>query len=299
MADVFLPGVREITIPEFAKILKQRTEMKADAVLIVDGMPGCGKTTLQILVSWEIDKPNFSIKRNVVFDPNPMTTKEVITNLPPGTPVCLDEGMRLANARRAMTGTNMFLGEYFSINRKDFKIIFICAPSIQQIDTSIRNQRAIFWVHVIKRGVALIFRRSLVPADGDPFGIGDKGNAIKKVLRKEYPNRRMIELSTEEMVRALAKNMDNFAFVMRFPAMPAALEAEYEAMALKMRKELKMPVDYGVRVQHYRFVIQSMVKDLYETYELTQKEIADKYGLNVSTVNQMINKSGSWKMEPK
>jgi len=287
--------VREISLTAFSGILQARTEKKADAVVIVDGMAGSGKTTLQILMAREIDS-DFSVLRNVVFDPNPKVTKDKITNLPPGAAVCLDEGMRLANARRAMSSWNVFLGEYFSINRKDFKVIFICVPCIQQIDTSIRNQRATFWIHVIKRGVAIIFRRSLVPADGDPWGIGDKGNMIKKLLRAEYPNRRMIELSTDEMIKALSKH-DNFSFVMKFNPMPPDLEAEYEAMALKMRKDLKMPVDYGLRVKHYRLIIQGMVKYYYETDGMKQKEIADKFGLNVATVNQMVNKSGSWNLE--
>lgn len=290
--------MREITVDEFAEILKKRTQIKADAVLIIDGPPGNGKTTLEIEIARRID-PLFTIRRNIIFDPNPKNIMEKITKeLPPGSPVGLDEGMRAANARKAMTANNLFLGEYFSVNRKDFKIIMICVPSIQQIDTSLRNQRATFWVHVIERGVALVFKRSRAPADGEPWGIGEKGIGIKNLLKKINTTERLIDLNTEEMINALSKH-DNFAFVVRFPQMAPELEAEYEAAAAEMRKELKLPdmMESGTRIKLYRLQIQKMIEVFHNELAWNKSQIAGRFGMNPQSVTNILQKSGAWNIE--
>lgn len=289
--------IREISIDAFADILRERTRIKADAVVIIDGMPGTGKSSLQIELARRID-PQFGMKRNIIFDPNPKAIMDKVTKeLPPGSAIGLDEIIRAANARKAMTAYNIFLTEYFALNRKDFKVIFLTLPSIMQIDSSLRNYRATFWVHVIERGTAIVFKRSRMPADGDPWGLGEKGSGIKKLIKDNYTGR-SFDLSTDEIMKILSKH-DNFAFIVKFSPMPPALESEYEACAAEMRKELKLPEEHGTRMKLYRLQIQKMIAYFVEVDGMTQKEIAGKFGLDQSTVSDILRKEGSWALADK
>jgi predicted XRE-type DNA-binding protein len=289
--------IREVSIDAFADILRERTTIKADAVVIIDGMPGTGKSSLQIELCRRID-PAFTMRRNIVFDPNPKVIMDKVTKeLPAGSAIGLDEIIRAANARKAMTAYNIFLTEYFALNRKDFKVIFLTLPSIMQIDSSLRNYRATFWVHVIERGVALVFKRSRMPADGDPWGLGEKGSGIKRLIKANHTGR-AFDLSTEEIMNTLSKH-DNFAFMVKFDPMPKEIEVEYEACAAEMRKELKLPEERGHRMKLYRLQIQKMVAHLIEADGMTQQQIEDLFGMDRTTVSTIMRKEGAWALEDK
>lgn len=265
--------MRYVELAEFAETIKARLHNRADCPMVITGLPGTGKTTFSIHLGIRVD-PEFSVRRNVIFDPSAKKIYAKITKeLPPFSAPILDEGIRALNRRKAMDSLNVFLMEYFAICRKEYKFIPINLPSIHQIDRTILNDRAIYWVDIVKRGLGVIFTRKKHSSAEDPFGV--KKNLIDRAIAAKFPGRSSMELTYDEIVYACSTIKDHFVGAIRFPALPPAIEKEYEEAAAEMRQEIKLPEDWGSRAKLQKMRLNRLVYYMKQEHEVTQQDLAD------------------------
>ena len=288
---------RLLSIDAFADTIKQRLRNRADCLMIITGLPGTGKSTFAIELSRRVDD-EFGIKRNVIFDPDVKKIIQKITkDLPAYAAAILDEAIRAANKRRWMDSLNVFLIEYLALCRKDYKLIALCLPSIRQLDSGIVNDRAVYWVDIVKRGVAVVFSRKKHSSAEDPFGL--KRNLIDKAIMKMYPGRGALELTDKELVRAYSSIKDHYVCTIYFDAMSAELEEEYEMTAAEMRKDLKPPEEWGSRAKLTKMRLNKLVAHSYVNHEETQQSIAAVMGCEQAYVSFCLKEEGVQRTDKK
>lgn len=123
-----------------------------DAVIIVTGKEGVGKSTFARWLGRQLDR-KFSTERVVFSGADFM---ELAIRLAPGSVIVLDEATEGGYSRDAMTTRNKELTKFLMVSRQRNLISIILFPNIRWLDPYISEHRASHWALIEKRGVALI-----------------------------------------------------------------------------------------------------------------------------------------------
>jgi hypothetical protein len=137
--------------------LKYRTMTARDAVVIVTGATGEGKSTLALRMAQDID-PTFTLEKRLCY-----TAVELLTiyeTIEEGQVVLFDEGVRGLLAGDQMSAEQKALIQALALIREKGAVLFVCAPSIWNVAKQVRQNRAWMWIHVLGRGLALIHERN-------------------------------------------------------------------------------------------------------------------------------------------
>ena len=269
----------------------ERLNKGFDSVICITGRVGRGKSTLAIKLAEQIAKRAkvpFDLEENIIYDPNPKDVKAKIWDLPEGSPVILDEGIRALYKRNWWTEENKFLVQMFNICRKKKKAIMICTPFFRQIDDGVRNERVNLWIDLLDRGVAIAH----VPADSqymkDPWMV----EQTEREIRKWLATRRWAGLHPDEYHKFL-RTRKSFYASFTFTKLPGEMEKEYLKHVEKHSQEIKMPDSArGARLRLYETGIQSLMAWMYTKYDVKQWQIAEASGLMPGTVNRLLQKAG-------
>ena len=253
------------------RVGSSRSEGKNDAVIAITGDPGSGKSTLMLLLCKMFDK-KFTLDRNVIYSPGKdEITDKILTELPPGAAVGLDEAVKALHKHKWNTASVRFLTEFFNICRKKRKIVIMCIPRFKDLPEYFRNDRVFFRIHVVKRGEAAFFVR--LPT---PYGTGgwhwDKiGVAWEKWIKHKS---RISERPIPEEVFQFFKQRDpTYLDRFTFPMLPIKVEEEYEERVDAHKFELA-EVDglMGTDKRYYDGFV-NIIKYLYETHGLSISQI--------------------------
>lgn len=139
-----------------ARLLKK----KWDFVTIIDGDEGSGKSTLAVKVATYTD-PEFHVMEGVKFDVEDLVA--AIGASSPGKSLILDEGSEGAWSIEAMSKENRAFKKVSQIARAKRVHVIICMPTIWDVDKFFRGRRARVWIHVNKRGEAIVHARQKNP----------------------------------------------------------------------------------------------------------------------------------------
>lgn len=134
--------------------VRAQPDRDSDAVIIVTGKEGVGKSTFAQWLAKQMD-PAFTTA-NVVF--SGADFMELAVKLSPGSVIVLDESTEGGYSRDAMTTRNKELTKFLMVSRQRNLICIILFPNIRWLDPYISEHRASHWVLVEKRGVALVHR---------------------------------------------------------------------------------------------------------------------------------------------
>lgn len=137
-------------------VARQRTDRDWDAVILVTGPEGTGKSTLVLRMARQID-PTFSLER-LVYTPEALV--EQYEKVRPGEVVVWDEGVRGLFATDTFTETQKDVLKLFALCRAKRAIVFICIPNIWTAAKQLRQARAFLWIHVEARGRARVHERN-------------------------------------------------------------------------------------------------------------------------------------------
>jgi hypothetical protein len=133
-----------------------RTSHKWDAVVLITGDVGDGKSTLAMRMAQRIDR-SFTIGSRLCYTATELL--EIYKVILPGQVVLFDEGVRGLLAGDQATAEQKALIQALALIREKGAVLFICAPSIWNIAKQVRQNRAWLWIHVQSRGVARIHER--------------------------------------------------------------------------------------------------------------------------------------------
>ncbi len=156
-------GGHKFQIHEWLKVkldnIKKAQENQWDAVFLIDGIEGCGKSTLGITCSWYLTNGKFKLY-NICSG-----SKEAIEKLdkiPDGGTMLIDEGSLLFSSTDAMRTEQRNLIKILNVIRQKRMCLIIVSPSFFRLNRYISVDRGRFLIHVyttkdLKRGRFLYF----------------------------------------------------------------------------------------------------------------------------------------------
>lgn len=177
-------------VKDIAKILFERVTTDKDVVVCVTGEEGSGKSTLAGQLGLDCD-PLFSMERNVLYLPSAKEIRNTVYNLPPYSPVIIDEGIKSLYKLNWATKGQKFLNMVYAVCRKENKISIICIPRFTDVGEFFRNHRIKLWLHIVEGisnkkdvGRAALMVRTWNPVSKDPWGLDVYQTRMQKLQKK-------------------------------------------------------------------------------------------------------------------
>ena len=169
----------EITPEKFVDVLKRRVKKDWDAVVGITGEEGSSKSTL---ASWLVylgciddgkteEEACQKFVDYTIFSPNKNRVQEQITKSERYSIINADEAIKILYKQNWATPIQKFLNMFYALCRQENKISVLCMPRFLDFNEFFRNHRIKFWIHVVDRGVAVIFERDWFPTSSDPWFI--------------------------------------------------------------------------------------------------------------------------------
>lgn len=185
------------TIKELALFIMDILETDRDAVLIITGDTGEGKSVFL----WELSK-TLSVQTGVPFDPTVNLVYEreefnrLIDSLPEQSIIGVDEAVGLFYSRDYHDDEQIALLKKLDRIRYRHLVTAFLIPSISHIDTHIRNARVRLWVHVDTRkgkgkdgyAHAFLFKKEKNPFNADPWNMNENRKLFAKGRIDKSPN---------------------------------------------------------------------------------------------------------------
>jgi hypothetical protein len=173
-----LPGGHCVcALVAFIEYLKWRTRHKRDVLILFTGPTGEGKSTVAWWIFHMAD-PGFNWSRM------PLAQETFLRVLlhddrTKGDAVVLDEGQDGAEARQSMSKKNRPLNEFAEVCRAQCLMLGVAKPNIRWIDSKLKDDKALFWIHVPEQGWAMLHEASRP-------GVGYKGPAMRIDPEADY-----------------------------------------------------------------------------------------------------------------
>ena len=125
--------------------VKKIMKKEWDAILLVDGIEGSGKSTLSFLCGYYVADGNFGIK-NICEGTEDAVQK--LKNLPDGSVLVIDEGSLMFSSTEVMRKEQRRLIKILNVIRQRNMCLIIVAPSFFNLNKYISVERSRFLLHV-------------------------------------------------------------------------------------------------------------------------------------------------------
>jgi ribosomal protein L37AE/L43A len=157
-----------------------------DAVILVDGAEGAGKSVFGLQIAYFLDKDN-SIDLDTQVCWYPEQVKEAILSLEKGKAIVWDEARRGLNRRRSTQQVNLEMTDLFAECRQHNLFLIVIMPTFYDMDMNIAVWRSRALIHVwfewdkdnpekpLKRGFFRFYNE-----------LGKKGLYVNKFSRQSY-----------------------------------------------------------------------------------------------------------------
>ena len=269
----------------FCKEVRKDLRLKKDCVIAITGYPGYGKSTLAVIFAMLTDK-NFDIEKNVCFIPTSKQIKETYLSIPMYSVLHIDEASRGLHKHKWHDKVQQTLNQLYDTEREDhFLCTLLLMPRFQNFTENFRNFRIKYWVNVIERGIALVYKRDEDKDTKDPWHMDE--NYRKKL--KRWRGKRIFERELNETIR-VEQITDCYWFYFKFPDLPDKIKEEY----LKGKRDSRVveEVDferesYKDKVNRERLEKWSEAKALLEQ-GFTQRQISIKMGVSDRTISNYL-----------
>lgn len=201
---------KDLDVQMLGRAIKRRLKKNWDLVTAISGEEGSGKSVLDIHLGRAVD-PEFTLKRNLLFDPDVDTMKNFIVDLPRYSYIGADECMKILFKLLWSTKASIYLNVLYSLIRKENKATGLCIPNFMDLNKYFRQHRVRLWIEVIERGTAVMFMRDWSPAAKDKWWLDDMQKKID-LSRKKKP---IFTMDAEDKITVL-KSSRNYVTTIRF-----------------------------------------------------------------------------------
>lgn len=149
-----------------AEIIKQTQKNDNDIIIVISGARGLGKSTLMSQISKELNN-------EYKFEDYIYNKGEFIKALSEGKPedtIHVDEAISTLFKREFQHKNQNAIVKLLNMHRDKRYVIFLLLPHFWDLDSAVRNTLIVkWWIHVYKRGDALIFTHDDNPGTWDPW----------------------------------------------------------------------------------------------------------------------------------
>jgi energy-coupling factor transporter ATP-binding protein EcfA2 len=217
------------------KALSQRVVNKdEDGVIGVTGYEGSGKSTLTILLGYAISYINqveFNLKDNMAYLPTHENIIKQFNSLKPKQVLNIDEAVSILHKHRWMNTSQQAVEQMYATERKQNKITLLCMPRFANFSENMRNHRILFWVHIWKKGFAMVYTKDIDKDIKDPWHIDEN----IKYKKKRFGKRGVSTITMEERLRTEAE-LPNFLCHFEFPDLPNDIKTDYRRLSEAYKK---------------------------------------------------------------
>ena len=268
------------------RTLHKRAREDYDAVVAITGDEGVSKSTCANHIGFKVDK-NYSFERSVLFAPTAEGLVESIKKLPRFAAVNADEAIKVLYKQTWWLQT--FINKFYRLCRQDNKISILCMPRFSEFNEGFRNHRILFWIHLLDRGIGIVYQKNWSPFSKDPWNFDKNDKMIEEIImgRRKYHT-----FSLDQKISILERS-PNFLDVVTFPDLPPELRIQYKELAASHKYEgMEEETTYDRRLakakefynKRLKAVVQFAVKRGIE-----QSEIVKATGIPQSTVSTIVS----------
>jgi len=143
----------------WCKWLVERTRNNFDAVVVITGDEGQGKSTIALRMALECAK-----LQKLSWEPTEVCYSAIdlihaYQKAKKGRPIWFDEGVRGTMAGEQMLPEQRAIVKALALVRESGAILFALYPSIWMASKQIRARRTCLWIHVVHRGLGRVHER--------------------------------------------------------------------------------------------------------------------------------------------
>lgn len=265
-------------------LIKTLQNKDMDVVLPITGIKGIGKSSLALQITrvyLEKFFPNINLYHNLQ-NFLAFTTEQVYENLLndefENLPLVIDEAYRCMASEDWMKVESKTLKKIFAQIRVRHRAILACLPDFWWLDRKYREDMVHFWMHVIGRGVAILFTADL------SIGIKDKWHRkeFEEVKSRSNLKKRIDIFTPTEKVLELYTRHPCYFDIVVFPKADEVVYQKYlrfrkEALITQIKEQIQEP-----RLK--KSSAQVLIAWELRKKGLSMQKIADFLNLNPATI---------------
>ncbi len=278
-----------IGVKFLAKLVRRRLRNKSDIVIAVTGSEGSGKTTLAIHLSKATDY-EFDLIKSVAYIPDPKQINEQYNKTKQYSVLLIDEAIKGLHKHRWFDKEQQEVVSSYGTERFKCRATILCIPRFRDLTENFRNHRVNIWIHVLRRGLAVVTLKDEDKNIDDPWH-----NKLNLQIKNEAAYKKSILLSPEERL-TLEKKTKGYFCNFTYPQLDLETEEEYERLKIKSREELEKketkkdePEFTGPLTAKYYKAILGMVAYL-KSKKLKNRDIAKLTGATESVVSLWVHR---------
>ena len=217
-----------------AREIRKDLREENDHVIAITGYPGVGKSNDAAIVAALIDD-KYSFEKNVCFIPSSKGITEKYRELPMYSVMHIDEASRGLHKHKWYDKIQQTLTTLYDTEREGhYLCTLLLMPRFQNFTEYFRNFRIKYWIHIPRRGIAIVYRRDEDKDVKDPWHLDE--NYKKKM--KRWKGKRIFERGLGETIR-VEQLTENYWFYFKIPKIPEDIWEEYKILKEKSREILE------------------------------------------------------------
>jgi len=233
--ELLLEFVKDLdeNLKYFCKIVRKDLRDEKDYVIAITGYPGMGKSQLAAIIAILIDY-DYSFE-DICFIPTSKEIENRYMNLPMYSIMHIDEASRGLHKQKWYDKVQQKLNELYDTEREDhFLCTLLLMPRFQNFTENFRNFRIKYWINIVDRGLAIVYKRDEDKDSKDPWHLDEN----YKLKQKRWRNRRIYDRDVPSLVK-MEQSTVNYWFYFQVPEIPKEVWEKYQVLKKESRKVSK------------------------------------------------------------
>lgn len=214
----------------FCTQVKKDLRNEYDYVIGITGYPGYGKSTLAAILALLIDN-DYEFSFNICFIPTSKEIQESYMKLNMYSILHVDEASRGLHKQKWYDKVQQTLNTLYDTEREGhYLCTLLLMPRFQNFTENFRNFRIKYWINVVERGLAIVYKRDEDKDAKDPWHIDEN----YKLKFKKWRSKKIYERDIPSVVRMEQQTM-NYWFYFQFPEIPKDVWKDYQELKIGSR----------------------------------------------------------------
>jgi hypothetical protein len=211
----------------------------------ITGMVRRGKSRLAKILATGV-YPQFTYEENYIGNPKRGDTFRKLKRNPIKSVCWIDEGEKVFSSEMRLEKGQWYLQQLFNQFASDNKTVIICTPKFRRIDPRWRDTHITIWIHIFRRGAAILLKRREIESTLDVWGL--------ETMRLTEIAMRADQFSDERILKNFEANPCSL-FYFTFPDWSSKEEKEeYTAWKGKSQQDLDDEFDKWDKLQQRKLV---------------------------------------------
>ncbi len=228
----------------FCSLVRKDLRDEYDYVIGITGYPGYGKSTIAAIIAMLIDY-DYEFDFNICFIPTSKEIQDSYMKLPMYSVLHVDEASRGLHKQKWYEKVQQTLNTLFDTEREGhYLCTLLLMPRFQNFTENFRNFRIKYWINVVERGLAIVYKRDEDKDAKDPWHIDEN----YKLKFKKWRSKKIYERDVPATVR-MEQQTVNYWFYFQFPEIPKEIWKDYQDLKIGSRKISK---ENNLEVENYQ-----------------------------------------------